>query len=159
MHRKLSGFTATSVIAAATFTVTLGISLAAMADTSLEDAKDYRQSVMSAMGGHISAISMNVRGLVEDHGFLAKHAESLATTASELEYLFPADSNVDDSEALPAIWEEPEEFAEAVTAAQEATAAFSEVAASGDKEAIDAAFREVAGACKGCHDRFRKDDD
>lgn len=154
MHRKAS-----CIITAILSVFTLGISFTAIADASLEDAKDYRQAIMHAMGGHISAISMNIRGLVEDHGFLAEHAEALANAASELEFVFPAGSDVDDSEALPAIWDEPQAFAKAINDAKVATAAFSEAAASGDKEAIDAAFREVAGACKGCHDQFRMDDD
>lgn len=134
-------------------------SVAAQEETTPEDAKDYRQSVMSAMGAHISAISMHLRGLVEDHGFLDDHAESLARTAAELGHVFPAGSNVGDSEALPAIWEQPEEFAKAITAAENATAALAEAASSGDRRAVGSALREVGTACRGCHDNFRKDDD
>lgn len=155
MQRKVSGIAITALVAV----FAVGSSMTAIAETSAEDAKDYRQAMMHAMGGHMSAISMNVRGLVEDHGFMAEHAEALAHAAAELEYIFPAGSDVDDSEALPAIWDEPDAFAGVIADAEQATAAFSEAAASGDKEAIDAAFREVASACKGCHDRFRMDDD
>lgn len=139
--------------------VTAGIGAAALADPSPEDAKDYRIAIMTAMRGHIGAISMNLRGLVEDHGFLANHAKALAGTAAELAHVFPPGSAVGDSEALPAVWDQPEEFAQAVAEAKEATAAFSEAASSGDEDAINAAFREVGSACRGCHDRFRKDDD
>ncbi|MGH8194844.1 MAG: c-type cytochrome [Woeseiaceae bacterium] len=155
MHRKFSALTMAIAlcVAAAAFRVT------ARAETTPEDAKDYRISVMSSMGGHIGAISKHVRGLVEDHGFLAKHAEALANGAAELQYLFPSGSGVGDSEALPAIWDEPEEVAKAIAEAEQATAAFSKAASAGDEDAIDAAFREVGAACRGCHDRFRKDDD
>lgn len=124
-----------------------------------EDAKDYRQTVMHAMGAHVSAISMHLRNLVEDHGFLDEHAQSLASTAAELSYVFPAGSNVGDSEALPAIWEKPEEFTKAVTDAERATAALAEAASTGDRKAVGAALRDVGTACRGCHDNFRKDDD
>lgn len=153
MHRRISAITLVTALA---FNA---LPLAALADPQPEDAKDYRQSVMRALGGHIGAISMHMRGLVDDRGFLAKHASALATTASELSFLFPPGSNVGDSEALPAIWEEPGDFEEAIARAQQATAAFSEATASGNAEAIDAAFRELAGACRGCHDRFRKEHD
>lgn len=133
---------------------------AAVADPTPEDAKDYRISVMTSLRGHIGAASMHVRGLVDDdNGFLARHAEGLANGAAELQYLFPAGSNVGDSEALPLIWEEPEEFAEAIDTAEEATTAFREAVASGDRAAIGAAFRDVGAACRGCHDRFRVDDE
>lgn len=132
----------------------------ALADPTPEDAKDYRTSVMTSLRGHIGAASMHVRGLVDDeNGFLGRHAEGLANGAAELKHLFQAGSNVGDSEALPLIWEEPEEFAEAITKAEEATSAFQEAVASGDRAAIGAAFRDVGAACRGCHDRFRVDDD
>lgn len=133
---------------------------AAVADPTPEDAKDYRTSVMTSLRGHIGAASMHVRDLVDDeNGFLDKHAEGLANGAAELKYIFPAGSNVGDSEALSLIWEEPDEFAEAIATAQEATAAFQEAVASGDRAVIGAAFRDVGAACRGCHDRFRVDDD
>lgn len=134
-------------------------SFSARAETSSEDAKDYRQAVMSALGAHISAISMHVRGLVDDNGFLDEHAKSLARTAAELGHVFPAGSDVGDSEALPAIWERPEEFTEVVAEAERAAAALAEAASSGDRQAVGAALREVGAACRGCHDDFRKDDD
>lgn len=134
-------------------------SVTAQEETSAEDAKDYRQAVMHALGGHISAISMHLRNLVEDHGFLDEHAQSLARTAAELSYVFPPGSNVGDSEALPVIWEKPEEFANVVKEAERATAALAEAASAGDRQAISSAMREVGAACRGCHDNFRKDDD
>jgi len=132
----------------------------AVADSTPEDAKDYRISVMTSLRGHVGAASLHVRGLVDhDDGFLEKHAEGLANGAAELKHLFPAGSNVGDSEALPLIWEKPEEFAEAIDTAEEATTAFREAVANGDRAAIGAAFRDVGTACRGCHDRFRVDDD
>jgi cytochrome c556 len=139
--------------------VMLPASLVAVADTAPEDAKAYRTSVMTTLRGHIGAASMYVRGLVDDNGFLGAHAAGLANGARELQHVFPAGSDVDDSEALPVIWEQPEEFQKAIDKAGKATAAFSDAVASGDKAAIGAAFRDVAEACKGCHDRFRLDTD
>jgi cytochrome c556 len=155
MHRKSAAYIVAIVICISASAVLL----TARAETTAEDSRDYRISVMSSMGGHVGAISRLVRGRVEDHGFLAKHAEALANGAAELQYLFPPGSNVGDSEALPVIWEEPEEFAKMIADAERATAAFSEAASAGDEDAIAAAFRDVGAACRGCHDRFREDDD
>jgi cytochrome c556 len=145
----------TKTSAALIVSLAFSASLVAVADTAPEDAKDYRTSVMTTLRGHIGAASMHVRGMVEDNGFLAAHAEGLANGAAELKHLFPAGSNVDDSEALPVIWEQPEEFQKAIANAEKATVAFREAVAGGDKAAIGAAFREVGAACRGCHDRFR----
>lgn len=148
MYRKTNG-----VLLA--LTLSLGISLPALAETTPEDAFKYRAAVMKALGGHVGVASMTVRGLVEDRGFLVHHAAALANGVKELEYLFPEGSNVGDSEALPVIWEEPEKFAEAVAKAQAAAAEFAEAVVSEDADAIRAAFREMGGTCRGCHDQYR----
>jgi cytochrome c556 len=129
-----------------------GLTSPIFADTTAEDAKDYRISIMTT---HIGATSMTVRGLVDDHGQLAAHAEGLANGIAELQYVFQEGSNVDDSEALPVIWEQPEKFAAAIKKAGDATVAFKEAVGSGDSKAIGAAFRNVGMSCRGCHDDFR----
>lgn len=148
MQRKL-------ILLLAATAILPGLTTIAVAETSAEDAFKYRQSVMTALRGHIGAVSMIMRGLVEDEGYLAKHAASMAETATEIHRVFQEGSNVGESEALPIIWDEPEKFAEAIEKAEAATAAFSEAAASGDADAISGAFRELGGACRGCHDRYR----
>ena len=134
------------------------LSIHAFADTTPEDAKDYRSAVMTALRGHIGAASMIARGLVTNDGNLVGHAQGLASGANELARIFPEGSAVNESEALPIIWEEPEEFAAAIAKLQEATAAFVTAAESGDEDAISAAFRNVGMGCRGCHDRFRVSD-
>lgn len=142
-----------SVMAAVALTT--GIPMQAGADTTPEDAYDYRTAIMESMRGHIRAASMTVRGLVEDRGQLLNHAKGMANNTKEFDHLFPEGSIVGDSEALPVIWQEPEEFAAAITKVQEASEAFVAAAESGDAERIGGAFRELGGACRGCHDRFR----
>ncbi len=139
--------------------VLAGASLPVIADTTPEDAKDYRTAVMTSLRGHIQAASMIARGLIPNSGQLLGHAEGLAHGAAEIKNLFPEGSAVDDSKALPAVWSEPDKFAAAADAAVEATMAFEDAAAGGDPAAIGAAFREVGMACRGCHDNFRESDD
>jgi cytochrome c556 len=141
--------------AIAALAVSSTLSIYAFADTTPEDAADYRSAVMTSLRGHIGAASMIARGLVENDGHLVSHAQGLANAANELSRIFPKGSNVGESEALPVIWEEPEAFAEAIAKMQQATAAFVTAAESGDEEAIGAAFRNVGMSCRGCHDRFR----
>lgn len=138
---------------------TLGLSVQVAAETSAEDAKKYRLSIMTTLKGHIGAASMTVRGLVDDNGQLAGHAAGLVSGAAELGNIFQEGSAVDHSEALPAIWEEPEKFAAAIERVQEATVAFQEAVAGGDGEAIGAAFRNMGKSCGGCHDDFREEHD
>lgn len=135
--------------------VTMGCSIHAAADTTPEDAADYRIAIMTTLRGHIGASSMTVRGLVEDRGQLVNHAQGLANSAMELGNIFPQGSNVGESEALPLIWEEPEEFAAAIVKVQDASLEFVEAAENGDAEVIGGAFRNLGMACRGCHDQFR----
>ena len=139
--------------------VALGASVPVVADTTPEDAKDYRSAIMTSLRGHVGAASMIARGLVENTGQLLGHAEGLSNGAAELKNLFPEGSDVAESEALPAIWAQPDEFAAAIDAMVEATGKFETAAAGGDPAAIGAAFREVGMSCRGCHDNFRRSDD
>ena len=141
------------------FVAIAGYSVFALAETTPQDAADYRLSVMTSLKGHIGAASMHVRGLVEGPEFLVKHAQGLANGASELDRLFPAGSNVEGSEALPLIWEDPEAFSTAIAELVTATDKLVEAAQGGDQTVIGEAFREVGGSCRGCHDKFRKSDD
>lgn len=146
-------------VARAVLLAVAGYSVIAFAETTPQDAADYRVAVMTSLKGHIGAASMHARGLVEGPEFLVKHAQGLANGASELDRLFPAGSNVEGSEALPLIWEETEEFSMAIEKLVATTNAFVDAAKSGDQERIGQAFREVGGSCKGCHDKFREEHD
>jgi len=152
MQRKGIGFLAGLATA-------LCASTPVLADATPEDMNDYRSAIMTSFRGHIGAASMIVRGLIDNEGQLLAHAEGLANSAAELGNIFPEGSAVGESEALPAIWEKPDEFQAAIDKMVSATEAFEEAAASGDQAAIGAAFREVGMSCRGCHDNFRKSDD
>lgn len=149
MTRKTTGIIAVLVS-------TLGLAFVAGAEPSAEDAFKYRQSVMTALRGHIGAASMIVRGIISDDGHLEHHAEGLKSGVAEIHRVFQPGSNFGESEALPVIWEDTEKFAAAIRNAEEATAKFYTVVSSGgDGDAIGAAFRDVGMSCRGCHDDFR----
>ena len=149
MHRKI-------LIAVIASVATYTVSPAAVAEPSAEDAQKYRIAIMTALRGHIGAASMIVRGIVEDEGHLLAHAEGLKSSVAELHRVFQEGSAVGESEALPAIWEQPEKFAAALKNSEQATAEFARVvAAGGDRAATGAAFRDVGKSCSGCHDDYR----
>ena len=57
--------------------------------------------------------------------------------------------------AKPAIWENPEDFAEKLAALRTEAAALSAAAKSGDKGAAVAQFKKTGGTCKACHDEYK----
>jgi cytochrome c556 len=127
---------------------------AARADQALID---YRQAVMHSIGGHTSALAAIVKGEVPFTQDAPLHASSIAPLAKIAPHVFPPESKTGKTEALPAIWEQPEKFQKALTAFQTAAADLA--------RAADQPPRELAGplsalskACKGCHDDFRKKD-
>ena len=86
------------------------IATPAFAETSPEDASDYRHSVMESLGSHAHAFFLIFAGKVDQRDQMATHANAIAAVGAEIGTLFPEGSDVDDSHALPLIWDEPEQF-------------------------------------------------
>jgi cytochrome c556 len=123
-----------------------------------ENAAEYREGIMEAVGGHMQAIVKIAKGEVahNDHlGVLASNMVGLATIAQDI---FPEGSDVGDSDALPEIWSEPEAFEERLQAFQDAAGNFDAVVASGDMSGFGKALEGLGQACKSCHDDFKADD-
>ena len=133
----------------------LGAALIVLAVGALasEGEVDYRQHTMSAVGGHMQAIVDIIQGKVTHAGHMATHANALADLADLADTLFPAGSQGGD--ALPAIWENGEDFQSKLAAFKEAAAGFKGAAGSGDMGQIGGALQQLGQACKGCHDDYR----
>lgn len=130
----------------------------ALAAATPDNALKYRRAIMDAMKGHTSAVALLAFNQVpDDAGNLKVHAEALADLSKELQFIFPKGSNVEDSEALDAIWGKPDEFAAAVQSNVDAAQALEDAVGSGDAKAIAGAFQDFGKSCKGCHESFRKD--
>ena len=127
--------------------------LAAAAVHATEGEVEYRQHTMAAVGGHMQAIVDILRGKVSHVGHLATHGNAMADLAAIAPTLFPPGSSGGD--ALPAIWEDEEDFKARLDAFKAAADGFKAAAAGGDVAAAGAAFRELGQACKGCHDSYR----
>ena len=127
--------------------------LAAAAVHATEGEVEYRQHTMAAVGGHMQAIVDILRGKVSHVGHLAAHGNAMADLAAIAPTLFPPGSAGGD--ALPAIWEDEEDFKTRLDAFKAAADTFKAAAAGGDVAAAGAALRELGQACKGCHDSYR----
>lgn len=117
----------------------------------------YRHSVMEAMGYSFGSLAMIFTKRVDQPDSLKVHAEALATTATIAGTLFPAGS--EGGQALPVIWEEPDKFAAAIEELQTSTAALADAAAGNDPAALAAAFKTAGASCKGCHERYKEEDE
>lgn len=126
---------------------------AANMGTASEGELEYREHTMEAIGGHMQAAVDILRQKVPHTAHMTIHADALAALSGIVGTLFPKGSEGGD--ALPAIWENPEDFAERVEAMREAATAFGAAARSNDDAALGQAFQSLGQACKGCHDNYR----
>ena len=120
-----------------------------------EELIKYRQAVMSSIGSHMGAASSILRSQVS-YQHLPQQVSALVAMLGIASDVFPAASASGETEALPVIWEQPDAFAKAMNTAQTAARELEGAMAGGDPAAIGAAFRNLGGSCRGCHDDFRK---
>ena len=125
-------------------------------------ATENRQAVFKLLGVNIGPIVGMARGAPFDAAIAERNATRIATLAPMIPELFAAmDTRGFDveTEALPVIWENPDDFAAKAAALQEAATAFAATAAGGDQAATLGGLRDLGGACGNCHDSYRVDDE
>ncbi len=134
------------------FLMILFVSVSTNADGRAE--YKYREGVMQAIRGQIASIGAIARGQVHQEN-LAMHARAMSDLARVLPDVFPEGSDVGKSEALPAVWSDPEGFSIQTDLFIEVTGAFLQAAENnGD---VSGTLRRVQRSCKSCHDGFRED--
>lgn len=119
-----------------------------------EDDQEYRHEVMEAIGAHATALRAILEEKVPHREHLSIHVNAIADLASITHTLFPEGS--EGGEALPAIWEEPEEFKKAVERFQMAASELKTVVSERKMDEMPQKVRGLFMACKGCHDDYRE---
>ena len=136
--------------------VTAGVGFTAPTAVAAQEASPeaaYRQSLMGALRLHMGAIRAVTSG-VAPAGHVEHHAVSFERMAQALANAFPEGSG-EGSRALPAIWENRNDFMDQVSSIQSASAQLVTAARSGDADAIGAAMQGVQGTCGDCHRGYR----
>lgn len=142
---KHAAIVGTMVLALGTFTAS------AQAD---EGAIEYRQAIYQAIGGHMTALVKIVRREVPHTDDMVVHANGIADLAPLTAHVFPEGSGEGDTDALPAIWNDPDDFALHRDAFIDAAEGL-RVAAGGPMGPFVSAFQTLGGTCSECHDNFR----
>ena len=62
-----------------------------------------------------------------------------------------------DTDALDSIWDEPESFAEKISAARQAAADLNAAAGTGDEDSVMAGIGALGRSCGSCHDDYKAD--
>lgn len=88
--------------------------------------------------------------------------EAIADAANQIEVwgqamagYFPEGSNQAPSQALDAIWEQPEAFAKAIDLNIKAAQRLQDIALDEDGSKLPQAMRDLSASCKACHQSFR----
>lgn len=122
---------------------------------------EARQGQLKKVGKSFKAISDQLKSDSPDVAAIQAAAASVPEDTTGMADWFPEGTGPEsgvETDALPIIWEEKEDFLEKVSTMQEAAVALAAAAEGGDVAAIGAAFQETGGSCKACHDKYRLDD-
>jgi cytochrome c556 len=120
-----------------------------------------REAQFKKMGKAFKTISDQLKASEPDLAAIQAAAASVPVESAGLADWFPAGSGPESgvkTDALPAIWEQPDLFAEKIADFRAASDALATTAQGGDIAAIGAAFGTTGGTCKSCHEKFREDD-
>ena len=86
---------------------------------------------------------------------IEESAQMLVLWSKEMHKFFPEGSDVSPSEASSDIWLNPEGFSQAIKNFELASLELINQSNTNDRDKTINAFRNLAGTCKGCHQKFR----
>lgn len=111
------------------------------------------------LGAGFKAILDEIKKGQPDNTVVSSNAAKLKGLASQLPSWFPKGSGAESgvkSDAKPEVWADPAGFAAAANRLQVETSKLDQFARAGDLPGVREQVRAVGGACKNCHDKYRK---
>ena len=116
----------------------------------------YRQNVMKSTAGHMGAIVDILKNGLPIEAHVVDHARSMLQNSRMTLSMFPKGSGKGRTKSKQSIWKNWSEFESAANDFERESAKLSEVAESGDMEALAKQVRATGKTCSGCHRNFRK---
>ncbi|MEO7431503.1 MAG: cytochrome c [Dokdonella sp.] len=125
-----------------------------------EAAINYRQSVYNVIGWNFGPLAQMMKGKTPwDAAEFARHADRIAFLAPQLLEGFPEGSDKGaETEAKPEIWKHMDDFKVKMDDFVKQSRLLADVAKGGDEAKMKEQFKQTAGACKACHDKYRKEE-
>ena len=146
----------------------VGLSCLLMAEVSSADERSEfvvgtRQGALKLMGFYMAPLGGMARGRIPiDTDLVARNAQRIATLAPMLTDTFKLNTSESgvETEALPVIWEQPNEFQAKIETLVERAADLGRIASTDAGEgAIKGGIGKLGQACGSCHDDFRVKDE
>lgn len=123
---------------------------------------NFKEIVNSRMAKFQESKSLmrNINKNLSNKNFIEieKSSKKLNLWSNEMDKFFPRGSeasSLNKSEASNDIWSDPKGFKIAINSFKKKSAQLIKIAASKDLDKTVSAFRELAGTCKGCHQKYR----
>ncbi|MCR6632916.1 MAG: cytochrome c [Magnetospirillum sp.] len=116
----------------------------------------HRQAIYKIVSGHMQSLKAGLllKGPVDN---LAWNAEGIVDAFKHMGAAYPEGSDKGETKAKANIWTEQAKFQEAGKKAFGAAVTLAEATKAGDQAKSVDAFKALGGACKACHEDFRKD--
>jgi cytochrome c556 len=131
-----------------------GIAGVATAQDIIADRQEEMKQFGKSMGTFKAVLVDKSGGSLAD---VSAGAKEIAGDAAEIPDWFPEGTGEGKTDAMPAIWEKPDEFAADARTMGELATRLAAAADSGDAAAATAAFAALGKeGCGGCHTDFRK---
>jgi cytochrome c556 len=138
----------------------LAVSFSAHAQEPAAPKKDgrisYRQNLMSSVGGDMGAIADILKYQLPWTAHAATHAASLHSHAQLVAAAFEPKVFEGPTDAMPEIWEKPDEWKQSIEKFVAETGKLADVAKTGDPAQIGPQVKATGKTCGSCHDSFRK---
>ena len=125
------------------------VAAAAHSDEGRTEAQKVRHEHYEELGDAFKAVRDNSRGDSPDWAALEKAANVVVEASIDQQRWFPQGSG------LPEIWKKPEDFTAAQKVLTDRAPKLLAAVKAKDPAGLRAAFKELGGACKNCHDTFR----
>jgi cytochrome c556 len=121
-----------------------------------QEAQQARHEHYEKLGDAFKAVRDNSKG-DPNWAALEKAAQEVADASVDQDQWFAKGTGPEagKTRALPEIWSKPADFTAAQKMFSERAPKLLAAVKAKDAAAVQAAFREVGGSCKNCHDSFR----
>lgn len=121
---------------------------------------DVRRLNFQDMGAAFKAVGDELKAGRADSPTVQFSVDAVSRYAGQVSGWFPEGSGPESgfkTDALPAIWEKPDEFAAILAEFEESVTLFSQASQAGNAAGIQSSFQLVGSQCASCHEKFRKD--
>ena len=126
-------------------------------DATTTSAQKARHEHYEHLGDAFKAVRDNSRGDSPDWAALEKAANTVVEASVDQQQWFAKGTGPEagKTRALPEIWTKPDDFTAAQKMLSDRAPKLLAAVKAKDQPGVQAAFKELGGACKNCHDHFR----